>query len=1053
MYILKAVFVILFLISMSCVLNGIADKRRNIGFIVLTLMISAGNLFSIGVLDPGPIRYNSNIFLPYYIMHAWSLFAFLLMVILIEQKKRHIVSVVVSVLVCIYQTYLIVSQYFGARILSFQKRIYFRKAFWVAVDSKNTGLLFSYRSYRICLYINIFIIFCVLTICILQSHKIFRARYYTLLLMAFVYSVVEGIKVRYAVPIWIPCMSYNIVSLLCLYLTNNYARNKLREWSLDRFANDMSDGLILYDKHNDLIHMNDMIKNTLSDRLVERFKDKSKLEEWLGEWTEGRDDRIVKYHGNDKDYYLTVNERRFGEEESPIGTLFILHDATDSISQLKLMEEANDSLERANRMKSDFLANMSHEIRTPMNAVIGMAEIAMREKNTDRMVEYLLQIQSSGRTLLNIINDILDYSKIESGKMEIVEEDYEPLAEYSDIASVIFTRIGDKPIELFVAVETNLPHILRGDAMRIRQILTNLASNAVKFTKEGIVRIHIDCQAVSDDTVNMTYHVVDTGIGIKKDDLDRLFVSFQQVDSKRNRSVEGTGLGLAISKKLVENMGGTIGVKSEYGRGSDFWFTIPQKIVDPTNDISIDNASGKHAFVFDDNGLMLAEFCKETDRLGVGSTIIDKLSDYTPTGKKDFFFFKEERYAEDIKSFLENHPDINGIVLVGIMSEFNPDVSNLHIMRRPESSMNMVGILNERYDEVGKVDSSKIFKPDFRAPEAKILIVDDNHINLTIASELIEPIRANIETADGGKEAIEKMMANEYDIVFMDHMMPEIDGVDATKAIRSAGDKVYQPVIIALSANVMEEAKKLFAESGMDDFVAKPIDVRVLISTIKKWLPQEKIIESDGTEEEKDDNSSSAIRCEGLDVESAVHALGSESLYNKIAGEYYRSGSNKYNEIKTAFDNEDWDTYTINVHALKSSSRQIGAMELGNLAEALEKAGKSGDIETIKSDTDTALSVFNELLDNLSMYFDDNNDDAKDKQPIDKETLLVLMDELENACDNLDMDGMEDVDARLKAYSYEGETKENIEALSKAIADIDTDECMGLIGKIRQVYE
>ncbi|MBE5924657.1 MAG: response regulator [Lachnospiraceae bacterium] len=1053
MYILKAVFIILFLISMGCVVKGIADKRRNIGYIILTLMIATGNLFSIGVLDLNQIRYSSNIFLPYYIMHAWSFFAFLLMVILIEQKKRHIVSVVMTTLICIYQTYLIASQYFGARILSFQKRIYFRKAFWVVVDSKNTGLFFSYRSYRIALYVNIFIILCVLLTSVIRSHKIFRTRYYTFIIMAIVYSVVEALKVQYTIPIWIPCMTYNIVSILCLYLTNDYARNILREWSLDRFANDMSDGLILYDKHDDLIHMNNMIKNTLSDRLVDRFKDKNKLDEWLDEWTDGNNDRIVKYHGRDKDFYLTVNVRKFGEEDSPIGTLYILHDATDSVTQLKVMEEANDSLEKANRMKSDFLANMSHEIRTPMNAVIGLAEIAMREKNPDRMADYLLQIQSSGRSLLNIINDILDYSKIESGKMEIIEEDYEPLAEYSDIASVIFTRIGDKPIELFVAVETNLPHILRGDAMRIRQVLTNLAGNAVKFTKEGIVRIHIDCQTISEDTVNMTYHVVDTGIGIRKEDLDKLFLSFQQVDSKRNRSVEGTGLGLAISQRLVESMGGTIGVKSEYGRGSDFWFTIPQKVVDSTNDIVVDNASDKHAFVFDDDGLMLTEFCKETDRLGVTSTIVDKLSDYAPTGKKDFFFFKEERYTDDIKTFLEEHPDVNGIVLVGITSDFKPEVPNLHLMRRPESSMNMVGILNERYDEVRKVDTSKIFKPDFTAPDAKILIVDDNHINLTIAGDLIEPIKANIETADGGKEAIEKMMANKYDIVFMDHMMPEIDGVDVTKTIRAAGDEVHQPVIIALSANVMGDAKKLFAEAGMDDFVAKPINVRILIAKIKQWLPQDKIVEKDGNEEDEDDGSDSLIRCEGLDAEAAVHALGSESLYNKIVGEYYRSGEDKYNGIEAAFTNEDWETYTINVHALKSSSRQIGAMELGSLAEALEKAGKAGDTDTIKADTAAALAAYKELLGKLSEHFDIDDEDDADKQPIDKDTLLALLGELEDACDNLDMDSMEDVDARLKAYSYDEETKQDMDTLSKAIADIDTDECMGVIGRLRERFE
>ena len=232
------------------------------------------------------------------------------------------------------------------------------------------------------------------------------------------------------------------------------------------------------------------------------------------------------------------------DNDIKIGTLYILHDHSDSHNRIMAMRRSNEELERAGRMKSDFLANMSHEIRTPMNAVIGMAELAMRESDPERVNDYLRQIQSSGKNLLNIINDILDYSKIESGKMEIIEDKYCPFEELSDIANVLSVRVGKKPVELFVLVEGLLPHMVIGDPMRIRQVLINLANNAIKFTEKGIVKISITTQKLNEDHIEFTFHVIDTGIGIKEEDKDKLFESFQQVDSKRNRSVEGTGLDL-----------------------------------------------------------------------------------------------------------------------------------------------------------------------------------------------------------------------------------------------------------------------------------------------------------------------------------------------------------------------------------------------------------------------------------------------------------------------------------------------------------------------------
>ncbi|MCR5303305.1 MAG: response regulator [Lachnospiraceae bacterium] len=1047
MILLEVLFPALFLISMGCAIKGGKLKRSNPGFVFLSTMVALGDIISFAVINVYDAKSASAVLLPYYLIHAWAYFSFLLAVVMIDRYKKYTEIVIPAAIVCIYQSYLVIIQKFGARIFSFQKRIYFRKAFWVAVDdSKNTGLFYSFRSYRICLLIVAALTIIVMIDCIRRSHRIFKPRYYAIIGIIVTAVLIEIIVQNFAFPVWIPCIAYNALPPVGLYLTGSFAENVLTEWSLDCFANDMSDGLVLYDKYDELIHINDMVKNTLEENLLEDFKDKKKLEAWIEEQRDEDNRGILMYRRGDEDHYYKVTVRSLGDAGPAIGTLYILHDTTDSVNRIMAVEKTNEELERVSRMKSDFLANMSHEIRTPMNAVIGMAELALREKDSPQLTEYLLQIQSSGSNLLNIINDILDYSKIESGKMEIIEEDYHPFEEISDIANVLATRIGDKPLEFFTIAESYMPRTLRGDAMRIRQVLINIANNAIKFTPAGLVRIQVKCEPLSEDMINITYHVVDTGIGIKKEDLDKLYVSFQQLDSRRNRSVEGTGLGLAISKKIVEAMNGTIGVESEYGKGSDFWFTIPQKVVDNTNEIYVENASGKHSFVLNEKDDMVMMFVKEMENLGVQGTVIHSLEEYSPSGGKDFLFIENERYNDEIRAFLDGHKGVTGIILEDLASEFVPDRENLEIMRKPETTMHMVQVLNEKYDEIRSIDEDDVYRIDYSAPDARILIVDDNNINLTIAKGLIAPIKAQIDTADGGQEAVDKVKANEYDIVLMDHMMPEVDGVDATTKIRTEGDSIHQPVIIAVSANVMEEAKKLFAGCGMDDFVAKPIEVRALMTAIKKWLPAEMIMEPVETEMEETEDSAAGggakVQCEGVDTETAIRALGSAALYDEIAEEYCRSGPDKMQNIREAFENEDWENYTIRVHALKSSSRQIGAMALGDMAEALENAGNARDIEKIMSDTEGTLAEFQRILDGLGVYYVNEDADEGDKPLIDSETLQGFIEKLKTACDELDLDGLDEIDAGLKEYSYGEDMSGKIAELRKAIANIDTEKCM-----------
>lgn len=399
------------------------------------------------------------------------------------------------------------------------------------------------------------------------------------------------------------------------------------------------------------------------------------------------------------------------------------------------MERLMHQAEASNEAKSAFLANMSHEIRTPMNAICGMTDMLLDENLTRQGKEYAETIKTSGEGLLSIINDILDFSKIESGKMPIIPEEYYFASMIHDIMSMMEIRVKGKPVELIAKVSDSVPRKLYGDIGRVKQIIINIMGNAMKFTHEGTITLTASWQQQEEDTGRLLISVADTGIGIKQEDIPKLFHSFEQVDMRKNRGVEGTGLGLSISKLLVENMGGSIEVQSEYGKGSVFSFYIVQKVID-------------------------ASPCE--------------------------------------------------------------------------------------YSKNKKVVERKQFIIDFKAPRAKVLVVDDNKVNLRVATGLLKKFGIVPDLVDNGQDSVDMIRRQvQYDLVFMDHMMPELDGIEATKLIRAIGTPYTDNLpIVALSANAVKGMEAEFLVGGMDDFLPKPIDLGMLGEILQKWLPKELIEET-----------------------------------------------------------------------------------------------------------------------------------------------------------------------------------------------------------------
>ena len=610
-------------------------------------------------------------------------------------------------------------------------------------------------------------------------------------------------------------------------------------------------------------------------------------------------------------------------------------------------EEARFEAENANKAKSHFLANMSHEIRTPINAVLGLDTMILRETKDEQIKRYALNIQTAGQGLLSIINDILDLSKIESGKMEIIPVDYDVASLINDVSNMIMPKIEAKELQFNLNIDSSIPSRLFGDDVRIRQVIINLLTNAVKYTQEGTVTLTVS-GTVQNDECLITCSVKDTGIGIAKEDLDKLFEAFVRIEEKRNRNIEGTGLGINIVTSLLNLMGSKLEVESEYGKGSEFKFTISQKVMnaEPIGDL-------------------------------------------------------EKRIKERAVEYE--------------------------------------------------------YTTGFTIPDVDILVVDDNEMNRYVFKSLLKDLECRIDEADGGRKSVEMAAEKKYDIIFMDHMMPEMDGIEAFHKIRETKDSpnADTPVIV-LTANAITGAKEKYLEEGFDDFLTKPVVPEKLEKLIQDLIPAERQkpgharpAESTSAQTESTDDLPPV---EGVDWDYALLKLKKKDILQGVISDFRLTAASELKTLQGMYDSilaehsEDaYKEYRIKVHAMKNSAAMCGALQVSSLARVLEFAARDMDSTTLTSVMPVFVKEWSKLKDLIDGAFGGS---SEEKPVIDRDLFKQYLTSLGSAMEELDTDTADAIIEEFGQYSFEPAEQETIDELAVAVKNLDSDAAAELINKL-----
>ncbi|NLW78742.1 MAG: response regulator [Ruminococcaceae bacterium] len=631
-----------------------------------------------------------------------------------------------------------------------------------------------------------------------------------------------------------------------------------------------------------------------------------------------------------------------------------------SVTDATELAEAKQSAEEAARSKSSFLANMSHEIRTPMNAIKGLSELLSLTRLDNLQRNYVSNIISSSNSLINIINDVLDFSKIDANKIELEEAPYNVADMLAEVSNLSGLRADEKDLMLLIEAAPGMPSALWGDDVRIKQVMVNLLSNAVKYTTEGYVRLRLYTRQ-HQETPWLVCEVEDSGIGIREEDLPGLFDAFSRMDLRKNRSITGTGLGLAISKQLVLAMNGELSVTSEYGKGSCFSFAVPQKAVDSQPLATVNNPGQLQVLLMGD-AMRMESLGTMLGALGVGYTLAASEDALAPadTGRFTHCLYDGTVNVQAVRRLRRQYFGCVFGTLRSMHNALSATEMQDTILFTPLLVTDLARFLNKGAEEAdtpnqtGMGDTSE----DFTVRNTHLLVVDDNEINLMVSGEMLRTFDAEVLCADSGEDALKLCARQKFDIIFLDHMMPEMDGIEVTAQLRGNPGPNQQSPIVALTANVVSNMQSYYVRCGMDDFIGKPVEFSDLGRILRRWLPPEKIIAdsnvTSGTvrkagpklQEATAERQVAGLDAFGLEASAVVRELGNdyEAYFARLEAAAHNGSSTITRMARQARDG-GWINFSADADSLAQLLYGIGAREtaaaIGRLAQ--DAARQDGD--------------------------------------------------------------------------------------------------------------
>ena len=718
--------------------------------------------------------------------------------------------------------------------------------------------------------------------------------------------------------------------------------------------------------------------------------------------------------------------------------------------------------QKAERTKDDFLANISHEIRTPINTIAGMSEILANEDLRDDVREKVQDLQGASRNLVTLVSDMLDFAEIQSGKLELSESSYNLTSTINDIVNIINNQKKNKDIEFILDINTDIPALLVGDEQKLKRAMLNILSNAVKFTEVGCVVLEISCRRESYG-INLCITVRDTGIGIDSSQLHNVFNSFSMVDTKRNRQEGGVGLGLAIAQAIIEKMGGFISVRSRKGEGSEFQIIVPQKVEQYEPMIVLENPQRFNVLVYIDmNQFSIAAVKNEygnnirniTENLDIVVHVCRNLNELKRRIERNYIthiFITLYEYTMDESYFNELAKHTGVVIILEETETYRVHSDDIIRLYKPFYALPVSIILKggKRYNNLNREAMNKNM---FIAPDAKILIVDDNVINLRVESCLMKNYKFTIDTALSGMEALEKLESKDYDMVFMDHMMPEMDGVDTLHRIRDKAGIYYANIpVIALTANAVAGAKEMLIAEGFQDFLSKPVEIASMHRILEKYLPDAKKIydfEDDATDVQSgeavhNDHEHEIVYEQPQNPQASVNEPGAETAQEDTAADinekqgtlycgsledfedilkiHYEDYEENSQKIQAFYDSRDWKNYVILVHGLKSSMKSVGIMKLSDMCLELEIAGKENRIDYILKNHDVMMAEYariHDVIGNRLGIRQKVNVDLINVKNLDEDSLAGLLNQFENAVYSFDEEQMLSILNELMDYKY-----------------------------------